>query len=212
MSLNDEVLRAEIFWALKCVKSNFSFATGNTELFSSMFPDSTIAKSYQMSQTKCRYLIQFGIYPWILEDLKEDFKDSPFSFLFDETTTVQIKKQYDAYLRYESKGSGRIVDRYCGSLFLGHCDADHLVTNFCSFGRKMEWQVNYLLQIGMDGPRTNLSFNKKLKASSMSVVAQYIRFTTVSKRLWRNYRLTLTTLQRTFTFFSQEQQRSKRRY
>lgn len=166
MSMDDQVLRAEILWELKCVKSIFSFASnsGNNDLFSAMFPDSKIAKSYKMSETKCKYLIQFGVSPWILEDLKKDIKASPFSYLFDETTTVQVKKQYDAYVRYESKRHGEIVDRYCGSLFLGHCDANHLVTNFYDFGRRMDWEIDYLLQIGMDGPRTNLSFNKKLVA------------------------------------------------
>lgn len=138
MSMDDEILRAEILWALKTVDSNFSFASnaGNNVLFSAMFPDSTIAKSYKMSETKCKYLIQFGVCPWILEDLKEDFRDSAFSFLFDETTTIQVKKQYDAYVRFESKRHGKIADRYCGSLFLGHCDSDHLVNNFCEFGKK----------------------------------------------------------------------------
>lgn len=49
------------------------------------------------------------------------------------------------------------MDIYCGSLFLGHCDA-----NFCDFGEKMNWRIEYLLQIMTDEPRTNLSFNKKL--------------------------------------------------
>lgn len=164
MSMDDEVLRAEILWALKCVKSNYSFAsnTGNNQLFSSMFPDSSIAKSYKMSETKSKYLIQFGIGPWILEDLKEDLKENPFAYLFDETTTIQVKKQYDGYVRFESKRHGGIVDRYCGSVFLGHCDADDLVANFCEFSKKMDWSIEYLLQIMMDGPNTNLSFNKKL--------------------------------------------------
>lgn len=164
MSTDDEVLRSEILWALKCAKSNFSFASnnGNNNLFATMFPDSAIAKSYKMAETKCKYMLQFGVYPWLLEDLKEDIKGKPISFLFDETTTIQVKKQYDAYVRYESKRHGKIVDRYCGSLFLGHCDADQLVTNFCSFGKKMDWEIDYLLQIMMDGPRTNLSFYKKL--------------------------------------------------
>lgn len=164
MSNDDQVLQAEIFWALKCVKSNFSFKSnaGNNALFMTMFPDSTIAKSYKMSQSKVRYLVQFGIGPWILEHLKEDLKDAPFSFLFDETTTIQVKKQYDAYIRYESKRFNNIVDRYCGSLFLGHCDANQLVKNFFTFALNMDWNSFYLIQLSMDGPRTNLSFEKKM--------------------------------------------------
>lgn len=164
MSMDDEVLRAEILWALKCVKSTFSFASnaGNNQLFASMFHDSKIAQSYRMSETKCKYLVQFGICPWILENLKNDLKGNPFSFLFDETTTSQIKKQFDGYVRFESRQQGNIVDRYCGSLFLGHCDAEHLVNTFFDFGKRMEWEIEWLLQIMMDGPRVNLSFERKL--------------------------------------------------
>lgn len=46
----------------------------------------------------------------------------------------------------------------------GHCDANDLVTSFCDFGIKIKIEIDYLLQIGMDGPRCNLSFLKKLLA------------------------------------------------
>lgn len=98
LSHEDKVLSAEIVWALKTVKSNFSFASndGNNETFGVMFPDSSIAADYKMSQTKCKYSIQFGIYPWIMEEMLKDFKGKPFSYKFDEATTSQVKKQYDA--------------------------------------------------------------------------------------------------------------------
>lgn len=151
MSHDETVLRAEILWALKCVKANFSFKSNNenNELFMTMFPDSVIAQSYKMSETKCKYLIQFGIYPYILEEFKEDIKKSPFSFLFDETTTVQVKKQLDGYIRYESKQHSQILTRYCGSVFHGHCLATDIKSDFVEFGKMMSWDVQYLLQIGM---------------------------------------------------------------
>lgn len=158
-------MKAEILWALKCIDSNYSFSSndGNNQLFSKMFPDSSIAADFKMGHTKCKYLVQFGIYPWIMEELLMDLKDTPFSYKFDETTTSQVKKQYDAYVQYESKRFGDIVNRYCGSLFLGHCKAADLKDHFFHFGKKLPWNVNFLLQIEMDGPNLNLSFHKLLK-------------------------------------------------
>ena len=50
-------LDAEIMWAMKCVKSHYSYNScqGNGELFSKMFPDSTIAKQFALSERKCSY-------------------------------------------------------------------------------------------------------------------------------------------------------------
>lgn len=161
----DEVLRAEIYWILKCVESNFSFSSnnGNNDLFAKMFPDSKIAASYKNSETKSKYMLEFGIAKYIFEEVKNDLKNTPFTFKFDETTTVQIKKQFDGYVQYFSNKFHKIVNQYCGSLFLGHCTASQQKDHFFEFQNKMEWNNNYLLHIGMDGPNVNLAFQNLLK-------------------------------------------------
>ena len=50
-----------------------------------------------MSETKTKYFVEFGIAPHIKQLLLTDLDGSPFTFKFDETTTSQVKKQYDAY-------------------------------------------------------------------------------------------------------------------
>ena len=72
------------------------------EKFRIMFPDSEIAKSYSQGETKVKYVIQFGIVPYIKQLMLGHIKGNPFSFLFDEATTQQVKKQFDAYLQYLS--------------------------------------------------------------------------------------------------------------
>lgn len=57
-----------------------------------MLPDSVIAKTNSMSETKTKYVIQFGIEPYVLEELKNYIKGTPFTFKFNETTTQQVKK------------------------------------------------------------------------------------------------------------------------
>ena len=57
-----------------------------------MFPESKIGQCYRQGQTNIKYVAQFGIAPFVKEQMIRDFKLS-FIFTFDETTTNQVKKQ-----------------------------------------------------------------------------------------------------------------------
>ena len=98
----DLVLNAEILQALHVVDCSQPFASTNTDSdrFKSMFPDSIIAKSYGMAKTKVKYTIELGIAPYLKEKLINMLPGVPFTFKFDETTTCQVKKQYDAYIQF----------------------------------------------------------------------------------------------------------------
>ena len=85
-----------------------------------MFPNSNIACGYSQSETKAKYMIQFGIVPYVFQKLTEDIHGKPFSFQFDETSTQQVKKQYDGYISFYSSIHKKIVTEYCGSLFVSH--------------------------------------------------------------------------------------------
>ena len=63
-----------------------------------MFPDSEIAKSYNQRENKVKYVIQFCIAWYIKQLILDAIKRTPFSFLFDKTTTQQVKKRFDAHL------------------------------------------------------------------------------------------------------------------
>ena len=67
-----------------------------------MFPDSEIAKSYAQKADKIKYMMLFRIAPVIRDIILDDLKGKPFSLLFDETTTSQIKKQWDGYATFFS--------------------------------------------------------------------------------------------------------------
>ena len=86
-----------------------------------------------MCETKLTYVIKFGVAQHVCRKLIKDVADAPFSFLFDETANNRLKKQYDGYVVYWSKQDRRVVNRYCGSLFVGHCDADALVNHYLDF-------------------------------------------------------------------------------
>ena len=88
-----------------------------------MFPNSKIAESYQQQETKLKYLLQFGIVPYIRKKLLMEVKDQAFCFKFDESTTTQVKKQCDDYFIYYLLSQKEILTSYCGLLFIDNCEA-----------------------------------------------------------------------------------------
>ena len=94
--------------------------------------------------------------------LLEDMKNMPFTFRFNETTTSQIKKQYDGYINFYSKQERKVVTWYTGSLFVGHCKDVDLLDHFFKFMDNFKVNTDYLVIIGMDGPNVNKSFEQKL--------------------------------------------------
>lgn len=144
--------------------NNYSFASAcnDNSRFREMFPDSNIAKSYAQSETKMKYMIQFGLAPYLKEKLVYDVNSTPFTFKFDETTNRQVQKQYDGYLQYWSKERNEVSNAYCESLFIGHCTADDLLQHYEEFTQKLDLDSSFLLHLGMDGPNVNLSFQRKL--------------------------------------------------
>ena len=136
----EQVLRAETLQALDCVCSNYSFASANNdkEKFKALFPDSKIAESYKQGETKIKYLIEYGIAPYFRKNMLNDFRSQPFTFKFDESTTSQIKKQYDGYVQFWSPNIHQIVNKYCGSLFVGHCTSEQLFDHIFDFSKEMD--------------------------------------------------------------------------
>ena len=63
------VSHAEIYWAMKVLWSYLSYGSclNLNELFRKMFPDSLVAKSFQLSKTKCAYFVVFGLAPYFKE-------------------------------------------------------------------------------------------------------------------------------------------------
>ena len=56
-----------------------------------------------------------------------DVNNSPVTFKLDETTTSELKKQYDRYVQYWSRTYEELVNCYCGSLFVVHCTNEQLI-------------------------------------------------------------------------------------
>lgn len=154
----DDVLRAEIIWALKVVTSHYSLnsCTDIGQCFRIMFPDSDVAKKFTCGATKCSYLVCFGLAPFFIEVLTDAVRAADcFSVSFDESMNrVTQKEQMDLHVRFWDKD--KVVTRYLGSQFLGHTRAVDLLAAF----REGIGGLNSknLLQISMDGPNVNWRF------------------------------------------------------
>ena len=92
-SLNDYVndtntTKAEVLWILKTVMSKSSLQSCEQlkHPFGTMFPDSTIAKSFTLGKTKCSYYITYGIAPYFSDLIQTLINKSPcFSLSFNES-------------------------------------------------------------------------------------------------------------------------------
>ena len=74
-----------------------------------------------------------------------------------------MKKHIDGYVQYWSDFHKKVVCAYIGSIFVGHCTAEESVQHFHEFGIMMDWNADLMLHLGHDGPKVNLSFEKKLQ-------------------------------------------------
>ena len=89
----DQILNAEILHALNIVDKNHSFssANGNSDRFKKMFPDSQIAAKYSQEETKSKYVVQFGLAPFVKDEL-----------------VTGVQKQYDGYVSFFQRNQAKL--------------------------------------------------------------------------------------------------------
>ncbi|XP_022245958.1 uncharacterized protein LOC111086627 [Limulus polyphemus] len=156
VAARQDTLKAEILWCLKVVEDHLSFHScqHNSDLFQRMFPDSSIAKGFQLSKTKCRYMTVFGLWSYVQDLLYDNIKKSShYAILFDESLCRKKlqKKQMDFLIRMWQHNEVRT--RYLTSVFLGHSTDVHLKEELDKVLHRVG--LEKLLQISMDGPNVN---------------------------------------------------------
>lgn len=94
------MINTDIITCLDVIHSHSSFiaTNGNNEKYNLIFHDS----SYCWRILAEIYIVQFGIVSYIKRIIYSEVKEMPFTFYFDEITTSQLKKQYNAYATYYS--------------------------------------------------------------------------------------------------------------
>ena len=158
--------KAEIFSTLKSISTGYSnnSYSDNAGLFQHMFPDSEIAKSFQLGPTKIKYLTNFGIAPYYKSVLWERVKESPcFVISSDESLNpVTQTREMDQLARCFDETEERAKIRYLDSEFLGHGTSNDLKKNFNELLKVVD--ANKLIQVGMDGPNVNIKLLKMIQA------------------------------------------------
>ena len=83
---DNDVLKAEIRWALHTIDNHHSFNSnaGISDVFKQCFPDSEIAQKFSMGERKTSYLTTFGIAPYFKDQIIRNTKDE-FIICFDES-------------------------------------------------------------------------------------------------------------------------------
>ena len=108
------MINADTIICLDVIHSHSSFiaTNGNNEKYNWIFHDS----SYCWRMLAIIYMVQFGIASYIKRIIYSEVKEMPFTFYFDEITTSQLKKQYNAYATYYSNFFQQIITEYLGTL------------------------------------------------------------------------------------------------
>lgn len=108
------MINADTIICLDVIHSHSSFiaTNGNNEKYNLIFHDS----SYCWRMLAEIYMVQFGIASYIKRIIYSEVKEMPFTFYFDEITTSQLKKQYNAYATYYSYFFQQIITEYLGTL------------------------------------------------------------------------------------------------
>lgn len=163
ISKND-VMKAEILWALQYVfKQSYARSfNDSSELFPLMFPDSDIAKKFQMKKDKLGYVITYGLGPYFQNQLAKIIRECDiYAVSFDESLNkISQKGQMDLIIRFWR--NNEVNTRYLTSTFLGHATAADLLMVFTTVFKEHSLNLKNMLQVSMDGPNVNKKFLKDL--------------------------------------------------
>ena len=157
-------LEAEVYYAMNIIDKNQSFSSANgcNQLFRKMFYDSGIAKEFRCHETKCSYITNFALAPYVSDIISEQMrKCNTFVICFDESLNPYIhKKQMDFHVRMwvQNKDKKYISMRYLTSKFLGKAAAIDLENSF----KALEISLAGMIQVSMDGPNVNLLAHSRL--------------------------------------------------
>lgn len=169
-SLKDKVSAAEAMWLFKVAENDLSFrdCSSTPKLFQNMFPDSDICKRFTMSKDKASYVLQDGLSPLLSEWLCESVKKCQgcFTLIFDETSTIQNRKQMDLLLRYWDEERNQVVSAYLGSFFFCRAKAADVAEMLKLLHNDATYDLpwNRLFSISVDGPNINKAIYRHLNS------------------------------------------------
>ena len=105
VSVEEQVIKAELLWLLKMMESGFSFnsAENMVPLICQMDPESKIFPRVTLSRKKCAYYTTHGLYPFYLEALIKRILEAPAYTLGVDGGSFKVrglKKMIDIVIRW----------------------------------------------------------------------------------------------------------------
>lgn len=161
----NDVLDAEIVWAIRTVTSHSSYKSNEKieDIFRQMFSDSNIALNFTCGEKKTAYYSVFGVAPYLKDLLLRKVENQKFVLLFDESLNRQRqKKQMDMHIRIWTDDN--VQTRYLTSEFLGHSTAEDMFESLYTGINFLKWKD--CVQISMDGPNVNWKVFSMLQEES----------------------------------------------
>lgn len=163
--LNDQVTKAEIVWCLRTVMTHSSFRSNSDlpDICKLMFPDSDIAKKFQLKKDKTSYTICFGLAPFFKNELSALLSSlESYVICFDESLNKVVQKgQMDIHVRFWQSNVNAVTTLYLTSVFLGHSDAISLLNALKSSVPSSD--IKKIQQLSMDGPNVNHKLHSLLQ-------------------------------------------------
>ena len=156
--------KAERVLALKLILSGYAnnSCADISKIFVCMFPDSRIAKSFELGAIKLKCVINFRIAPFLRDILYNHLQNyGCFVISFDKSLNDYTQNcQMEILIRYFDHVEDRVKICYLDSKIFGHATHQDLFIQFTQALFKLD--TNKTFQVSVDGPIVNLKFLEKL--------------------------------------------------
>lgn len=117
------------------------------------------SEEFTLCRTKASYVMSDGIGPLVLKMLIDDLckSEAAITLMYDETTTVQVKKRMDILVRYWSESELRVIIRFLKAFFFGHAKGVVVGSEIIKlvFDQDTCFPAERLFNLSSDGPNVN---------------------------------------------------------
>ena len=139
---------------------NSSYNSG--DLFSVMFPENGVVKSFQCGGTEAGYDAHFGLAPYFHQQMLPKLLGSLYiSLSFEESLSRSCQKgQMDIIIQFWDLETNCVATGYLGSEFMGRSTAEDALQTF--WAGINDLGLSKILQVASNGQNVNLLFLKNL--------------------------------------------------
>lgn len=154
----EDASKAELMWTMKSVLCNMSGSScdGLVELFKAMFPNA-VPDKFSLSRSKMSYLITDALGPHFRQIVLDGIQNHStyYTFMYDETTNSESKKELQVAVRYWCNTKKEIVVSHLETFFIASATAVKIEEYLMLALDNADLPKEKLLMLGSDGPNVN---------------------------------------------------------